>query len=64
MSECPNLAGCPIFNKFKNEGAANFWISSYCKGRFQRCKRKELREQGQQVPPNMLPNGNLMDALK
>jgi len=63
MADCENVEKCPIFEKFKTGGIADFWILKYCKGNHEKCKRKELKRSGQNVPPNMLPNGTLSNAI-
>jgi hypothetical protein len=63
MQDCEYLATCPIFNRFRLEGIKNFWIRLYCQGEKQtRCQRKALKESGQTVPENLLPNGNYLPS--
>jgi hypothetical protein len=65
MADCSYLNTCPIFQKFKNEGAKNFWINQYCQGPKQdECERKKLATQGQEVPADLLPNGQKRSYLK
>jgi hypothetical protein len=65
MIECEYLAKCPIFARFKVEGAKNIWIEFYCRGSRQpECARLRLRKQGAEVPPTLLPNGTHLAALK
>jgi len=64
MADCEFLDKCPIFAKFKIEGLKNYWIGLYCKGVKQdKCARKILRNQGQEVPKTLLPNGHHLEAL-
>jgi hypothetical protein len=64
MSECEYIQGCPMFKKFKLEPIKNFWIDQYCKrDGGGDCSRKSLRKQGkgpEEVPENLLPNGEYM----
>jgi len=62
MSECEFLEKCPIFQKYKDEWIPEDWIvSKYCKGRHDKCKRKEIRLTGAVPSPSMLPNGTFLD---
>jgi len=61
---CKYVNTCPIFARFKSEGAKNFWISLYCTGSKQeRCERFKLREWGKDVPITLLPNGKHLESL-
>lgn len=63
MAECPNTKGCPIYNKFKTEALKNIYIRMYCMGKFETCKRKQLKDSGQTVPPTLLPDGKDLEKL-
>ena len=63
--DCEYLATCPIFARFQNEGAKNFWIRLYCKGPKQEiCARKALEQAGEKAPATLLPNGKHLDSLR
>jgi hypothetical protein len=65
MADCEYLDKCPIFTRFKVEGAKNVWIEFYCRGsRQEECARKKLKKQGQEVPTSLLPNGTHLPTLK
>jgi hypothetical protein len=65
MVDCEYLDKCPIFARFKVEGAKNIWIEFYCRGsRQNECARKKLKKQGQEVPPTLLPNGTRLGSLE
>jgi len=65
MVDCEYLGTCPIFEKFKVEGAKNIWIEFFCRGsRQDECARKKLKKQGQEVPPTLLPNGTHLPSLQ
>jgi hypothetical protein len=58
MSDCPYLATCPIFARFKNEGAAGVWVEVYCRGNRQtECARLAFRQRGETPPESLLPSG-------
>ena len=59
---CPRISGCPLFPKFSMESSMRVWKTSYCEGTFQRCERYRLATGGATVPPNLLPNGKMLDA--
>ena len=59
-SECENLKNCAIWKKF-NTDSKMVWIKAYCQGPKQsKCVRKQLASQGENVPENMLPNGETL----
>jgi hypothetical protein len=61
--QCDFFDTCPIFDQFKTEGMKNLWRSLYCRGSKQeRCARRLLRTQGEEVPLSLLPNGRYLDA--
>jgi hypothetical protein len=61
MADCQYLDGCPVFARFKQEGLKNIWIRHYCQGwKQEECARLKLRNQGEKVPDNLLPNGELL----
>lgn len=62
MEDCEFLSGCPIFKKYEHEWLPKDWIiGGYCKGRHDKCQRKQMRAKGEIPPINMLPNGSLLD---
>lgn len=66
MGECPNLASCGFFNKYKNneelKWAVKSYMNNYCKGDLQEyCVRKKVSKAlggPDKVPDNMKPDGN------
>jgi hypothetical protein len=65
IQECEFLEKCPIFNRFRTEGAKNVWIGFYCKGVQQSsCVRRLLKKAGKEVPITLLPNGSHLKDLK
>ena len=64
MVDCEYLEKCPIFARFKVEGAKNVWIEFYCKGsRQEECARKKLKKEGKEVPQSLLPNGTHLGSI-
>ena len=61
--ECPNTTGCPIYNKFKTEALKNLYIKMFCFGKFETCKRKQVKDSGQPVSPSLLPDGKFFENL-
>lgn len=61
---CVYLEKCPIFKKFRSEGLANVWISTYCQGhKMEQCERRILTKKGIPHPITLLPNGKHLAAL-
>jgi len=58
--ECPYLEQCPMFKHFKLEATKQVFIIQYCRGAFQTCERKKLRDNGEQVPEKLLPDGEYL----
>ncbi len=54
---CPNMEKCPIYSLFIMESTKQAIIGLYCKGDFQRCERKKLKDAGKPVPEKLMPNG-------
>ncbi len=61
--ECPNIKTCPIYEQFKTEALKNMYIRMYCMGKFDNCKRKQIKDLGQPVPPSLLPDGKELGRL-
>jgi|WetSurMetagenome_2_1015567.scaffolds.fasta_scaffold514122_1 hypothetical protein len=65
VADCEYLEKCPIFARFKVEGAKNIWIEFFCRGsRQEECARKVMKKQGQEPGPTLLPNGTHLPSLK
>ena len=66
MENCEFVEKCPIFARFKHEGAKNIWLQHYCLNRHGvACPRKKLREAGKspvEIPSTMLPNGLVLEG--
>ena len=60
-STCVKVATCPLFPAFAMKSSLRIWRTFYCEGDFARCERLKLAEAGQPVPPNLLPNGRLLE---
>lgn len=57
MGECVYLNSCPMFERLRFDATKQIFISQYCKGDYEKCERKKLRDAGKEVPPTLLPNG-------
>jgi hypothetical protein len=61
---CPNREECEVFQLLKLTHET--WKATYCNtdAAFERCERHVLRQKGQKVPRNLLPNGqHLPDSV-
>lgn len=64
QAPCEYLEKCPIFKKFRSEGLANIWISTYCRGeKMDVCERRVLTKKGVPHPVTLLPNGKHLASL-
>jgi hypothetical protein len=54
--QCEFLDGCPMFKYFRNS-AKRVYVGFYCRGKYETCRRRQLRLAGQPVPKNLLPHG-------
>lgn len=57
---CPHARNCEMFELLRAAGTLKTWQIRYCGGNYQSCARHELSAQGKPVPPNLLPNGQLL----
>jgi hypothetical protein len=49
-----------MFPLFNLKGALRVWQQNYCDADYARCVRYVRHRHGDQVPPNLLPNGKLL----
>lgn len=59
---CPNIERCPMF-PYLRTCAREVYMDVFCEGNYKICKRYQLRQRGETVPPNMLPHGGLMHSF-
>ena len=64
MADCAHLAECPLFARFKNEGASRIWVALYCRNDPTACERFKLSQSGGKVPDTLLPNGTHLAEAK
>lgn len=68
MSElCPKRQKCPLFPLFESKHALEAMKTLYCEsatGRWQRCARFCMAEQGTMPPPTLLPDGRHLDRVE
>lgn len=62
MSSCPRISSCPLFEQFSMKSSLKVWQAYYCEGAFDRCARWKLVQANAPVPPNLLPNGRVLDV--
>jgi len=62
MPNCERLAVCPMFALFSKKATLGVWTSFYCQSNFSLCERLKLFQAGQTAPPNLLPNGKLLNV--
>lgn len=61
-AHCPNTERCPLYPQFALGCLADIWKVRYCQNprRFESCQRYVRGKAGQRVPPNLLPDGELL----
>jgi hypothetical protein len=57
MKKCEYIEGCPIAKYFGDMGWRIF-VRRYCKGDYEQCQRRELRQNGEPVPDHLFPWGS------
>ncbi len=63
MTICSRQDVCPLFTVPAMAPALALWRGFYCDGRPERCERLRRLQSGVKPPPNMLPNGKLLDLI-
>jgi hypothetical protein len=61
---CPHVPDCALYPSFQLASNLALWRERYCTARFETCVRYQLAEQGERVPPLLLPNGALLKKVK
>jgi hypothetical protein len=62
MERCGRMDRCTLFKLSSMRPSLVIWTSRYCEEDPCRCERLKLAEAGKPVPPNLLPNGKLLDV--
>jgi hypothetical protein len=57
---CPFSEKCPIYNQFCTETAKDAIVAVFCKGDFEKCLRKKMRDKDETVPEKLLPDGQFL----
>ena len=60
MSACAHVESCPLFRLFTMSACLGIWKQNYCDGDWMRCARHQRAHAGEEVAPNLLPNGRLL----
>jgi hypothetical protein len=60
---CPNLDGCPLHPHFTMRSSLRIWKDFFCNTNYQACVRYQAAQKGERVPPNLLPNGKLLEIM-
>lgn len=58
--KCPSILKCSFFNCLKLHGTANILKNLYCKLRFEKCVRYQMKQRGEEVPEKLWPNGQTL----
>lgn len=61
MASCSHTSNCALFPMISVNSALKVWRTFYCEGKWQECARYKLSLEGKPVPPNLLPNGKVLD---
>jgi hypothetical protein len=59
---CPRVGNCALFAQFRMKASMAVWQAHYCEGDHARCERFKLVLQARPVPPQLLPNGRLLEV--
>jgi len=60
---CPSLAGCALHPHFTMKSSLRIWKDFFCNTNHQTCLRFQAMQKGESVPPNMLPNGKILEVM-
>lgn len=60
MSTCEHVESCPLYRLFTMSACLGIWKQNYCDCDWVRCARHRKVSTGEQVEPNLLPNGRLL----
>lgn len=52
---------CEMYEIFQHTGTLGAWQALYCTGQFENCERFKETALGHPVPPNLMPNGKLLN---
>ncbi len=55
--ECPNLNGCPFFNRLALRSSEKVLENLFCLSRYENCARYKIAQSGDSVPADLWPNG-------
>jgi hypothetical protein len=58
--DCPHIEGCSLYPLFSLQASLRVWQTMYCRGKFVKCARYLLSQEGRSVPPHLLPDGTLL----
>jgi len=61
MPTCTHTSNCALFPMISVNSALKVWRTFYCEGKWTECHRYKLSLEGKPVPPNLLPNGKVLD---
>ena len=61
MATCSHTSNCALFPMISVNSALKVWRTFYCEGKWHECARYKLSLEGKPVPPNLLPNGKMLD---
>lgn len=61
---CPHMASCEMYQLFQHTGTLGAWQALYCTGQFKNCARYQKTAKNHPVPPNLMPNGTLLNIKK
>jgi len=62
MASCVRMDACPMFALFSQKATLSVWKVLYCESNFDACERLKLFNANQIVPPNLLPNGRMLNV--
>lgn len=58
---CSHISTCELFPRFGLNASLKVWQTFYCGGNYASCARYKSALAGRPPPPNLLPNGKLLD---
>ena len=59
---CARISGCPLYKAFAMKSSLRVWKTYYARATSTGASGSRSRTRARRVPPNMLPNGRMLEV--